>query len=271
MELRLTRKPSLGKPRRSRTSGSAVAQPIYDTIGDGYAQRRRADPRIAAMISTALGPARSVINVGAGTGSYEPTDRQVLAVEPSGLMIAQRSPAAAPCVLAAAENLPVGDGAFDAALAVLTIHHWADWRRGLAEMRRVARDRIVLLTFDPEAANFWLTRDYFPELMSLDRRIMPPLAALATVLGQSTAQPVPVPHDCVDGFFGAHWRRPEVYLDPAARRSMSPFAHIDAGPGLAKLAADLDSGAWRDRNADLIGRNALDIGYRLLTWTFDGA
>lgn len=238
----------------------------YDTIGEGYARRRRPDPRIAAAILAALGPARSVINVGAGAGSYEPTDRAVLAVEPSALMIAQRSADAAPCVQGSAEALPAADGAFEAAMAVLTIHHWSDWRAGLREMRRVARDGVVLLTFDTEGADFWLWRDYFPELLALDRRIMPPLQAMADELGPFEARVVPIPHDCVDGFLGAFWRRPEVYLDPTARRSMSSFAKIDAQDGLARLAADLESGAWRARNADVLDRDSLDVGYRLLLW-----
>lgn len=238
----------------------------YDTIGEGYAGRRRPDPRIEKAVASALGDAGSVINVGAGTGSYEPTDRTVLAVEPSNVMIRQRSSGAAPCLRASAESLPVADGAFDAAMAVLTIHHWSDWRRGLRELRRVARRRIVLLTFDNDAADFWLTRDYFPELLALDRKIMPSLDALAAELGAFESTPVLVPHDCRDGFLGAYWRRPEIYLDPAARRSMSSFAKIDADSGLSKLARDLETGVWRERNAAILDLDALDLGYRLLVW-----
>ena len=245
-----------------------MPESIYDGIGEGYARRRRPDPRIAAAIVAALGDARTVVNVGAGAGSYEPADRTVQAVEPSETMIAQRPADAAPCVRASAEALPFDAGAFDAAMAVLTIHHWSDWRLGLREMRRVARRRIVLLTFDTEACDFWLTRDYFPDLMTLDRKIMPPLPALARELGAVHATPVPVPHDCVDGFLGAYWRRPHVYLDPVARRSMSSFARIDADDGLQRLARDLDSGAWQARNDDLLAHDALDIGYRLLRWEF---
>jgi SAM-dependent methyltransferase len=241
-----------------------MAEATYDTIGQGYALRRRPDPRIAAAINSALGSAHSVINVGAGTGSYEPTDRIVLAVEPSDLMIGQRPPGAAPCLRGSAEALPANDGEFDAAMAVLTIHHWSDWRLGLSEMRRVARCRIVVLTFDIEASNFWLS-DYFPEL-KLDSRIMPSLDALAEELGPFASTPILIPHDCSDGFLGAYWKRPEIYLDPAARRSMSPFARIDATEGLRKLADDLESGAWHKQNADLLAADALDLGYRLLSW-----
>lgn len=244
-----------------------MAEARYDAIGEGYAQRRKPDPRIAAAIVAALGDARTVVNVGAGTGSYEPGDRAVQAVEPSETMIRQRPAHAAPCVRASAEALPFPDGSYDAAMAILTIHHWSDWRAGLREMRRVAR-RIVLLTFDVEAAHFWLTRDYFPALAALDREIMPALGDLTGELGAPRITPVPIPHDCEDGFLGAYWRRPDVYLDPLARRSMSSFARIDAEDGLARLARDVESGAWRQRYAGLLGLDALDVGYRLLVWEF---
>lgn len=238
----------------------------YDRIGGGYARRRQADPRIAAAIVAALGDASSVVNVGAGAGSYEPADRVVQAVEPSEVMIAQRAPNAAPCVQGGAESLPFEDASFDAAMAVLTIHHWTDWRAGLREMRRVSRGRVVLLTFDVEASDFWLTCDYFPALKALDERIMPKLGEMTEALGASEATVVPVPHDCVDGFLGAYWRRPDVYLDPVARASMSSFARIDAEAGLKRLAEDLESGGWRTRYGDLLQRDALDVGYRLLVW-----
>lgn len=243
-----------------------MSEPRYDSIGAGYARRRRPDPRIAAAIEAALGDARSVVNVGAGTGSYEPADRDVQAVEPSEVMIAQRPGDAAPCVRASAENLPFADASFDAAMAILTIHHWSDWRAGLREMARVARRRVVLLTFDVEAPEFWLTRDYFPALAALDRQIMLRLGDMASELGAFRAVPVPVPHDCVDGFLGAYWRRPEVYLDPAARGSMSSFARIDSAEGLQRLARDVESGAWAKRYGDLLTLDALDVGYRLLVW-----
>lgn len=245
-----------------------MSDAIYDAIGAGYARRRRPDPRIAAAITAALGDARTIVNVGAGTGSYEPADRIVQALEPSDTMIAQRAPSAAPCMRGSAESLPFDAGAFDAAMAVLTIHHWSDWRAGLREMRRVARRRVVLLTFDTEASDWWLTRDYVPELIALDRRIMPRLRDLAAELGEFRATPVPIPHDCVDGFLGAYWRRPHFYLDPIARGSMSSFAKVDAAEGLQRLARDLESGAWRARYADLLDREELDVGYRLLRWEF---
>lgn len=245
-----------------------MPQATYDTIGEGYALMRRPDPRIAAALNSALGTSRTVINVGAGAGSYEPTDRIVVAVEPSDLMISQRSRGAAPCVRGRAEVLPVQDRSFDAAMAVLTIHHWPDWRLGLRELRRVARHRVVLLTFDTEASNFWLTRDYFPELLRLDQQIMPLLDALAEELGAFEATPVLVPHDCSDGFLGAYWRRPKAYLDPISRRSMSPFGKIDAREGLDRLFHDIGTGVWYGRNAHILTLDTMDLGYRLLTWTF---
>ena len=208
---------------------------LYDTIGRGYAAYRRPDPRIAARITDALGPARSIVNVGAGTGSYEPADRRVAAVEPSAEMVRQRAPGAAPAILGSAEHLPFGDGSSDAALAVLTIHHWPDWRAGLREMRRVARDRVVLLTWDPEHPGFWLVQDYFPEIVEMDLLTMPSMAQMESVLGPVDVRPVPVPADCTDGFLGGYWRRPERYLDDGARGAISAFAKLrDPRPGLRR-------------------------------------
>jgi SAM-dependent methyltransferase len=237
---------------------------IYDEIGKDYARARKPDSRIEAAILAALGDAQSVINVGAGAGSYEPCDRKVLAVELSETMIRQRPQGAAPCVQSAAEFLPVGNASFDAAMAVLTIHHWSDWRRGLSEMRRVARRRVVLLTFDPDASWFWLTADYFPEIVKLDRGRMPSLREVIDVLGAQEVVPVPIPHDCTDGFLGAFWRRPEAYLNHSVRRSMSCFSRIDEARGLAALDEDLRSGRWRTRNAHLLSLESMDIGYRLV-------
>ena len=245
--------------------GAARAGAIYDEIGRTYASTRRPDPRVEAAIRLALGDAASVVNVGAGAGSYEPP-QTVLAVEPSAAMIAQRPAGAAPAVQAAAEQIPLADGACDAALAVLTIHHWADPQRGVREMRRVA-GRVVILTWDPDHAEaFWLVRDYLPESAALDRRRMPAIGAVSAWMGGAEVMPVPVPHDCVDGFFGAFWRRPEAYLDPRVRAGMSNLRRL--GPpvdrAVAALRADLASGAWRERNRDLLGLDELDLGYRLL-------
>jgi SAM-dependent methyltransferase len=203
--------------------------------------------------------------VGAGAGSYEPVDRRVLAVEPSPEMIRQRPPGSAPVIQASATALPFPDGAFDATLAVLTVHHWPDRARGLAELRRVARDRAVILTWEPDAAPFWLVDDYFPELVALDRASFEPLDALRRLLGPIEVRPLPIPHDCVDGFLGAYWRRPEAYLDAAVRGAISTFTKLaDVEPGLARLRRHLEDGTWRRRNAALLERRALDLGYRLV-------
>jgi SAM-dependent methyltransferase len=234
----------------------------YDRIGIHYAQLRRPDPRIAKTIYDALGSARTVLNVGAGTGSYEPTDRQVTAVEPSPEMIRQRNPAAAPAIQAGAGDLPFGDKSFDAAMAILTIHHWPDKEAGLREMRRVTRGRIVLLTHDP-AHRPWLT-DYLPELAALDDAQMPSMPDYEKWLGRVQVMPVPVPHDCSDGFLYAYWRRPAAYLDPHIRSGSSSFWAIRADAGLEKLRRDLDSGEWERRYAGLLACDAYDAGYRLV-------
>jgi SAM-dependent methyltransferase len=237
----------------------------YDSIGGAYSKHRRPDPRIAAAIRDAIGDAASLLNVGAGTGSYEPTDLGVVAVEPSSVMVAQRSRGSAPAVRATAESLPFADDAFDVVLAVLTIHHWNNRRRGLEECGRVARRRVVFFTWDPQSAGFRLMQEYLPETLVLDRRIFPSAADVANVLGDLDVRPVPIPADCVDGFLGAFWRRPAAYLDPNVRRGMSSFSLIpDAAASLARLERDLESGAWTERHANLLECSSLDIGYRIL-------
>ncbi len=240
---------------------------IYDKIGVTYSQARRPDPRIGARIAAALGDATSVLNVGAGPGSYEPP-QTVLAVEPSPIMISQRPPGAAPAVQARAEELPVADHAADAVMALLTVHHWSDLAAGLAELKRAARRRIVVLTWDQEVCReFWLLREYLPEAAAFDDARATPIDQLAALLGGARVEPVLVPHDCSDGFAAAYWRRPAAYLDPAVRASMSMLAQTGddvLGPGLRRLAADLESGRWQDRHADLLARQEFDGGYRLL-------
>ncbi|HKP20826.1 MAG TPA: class I SAM-dependent methyltransferase [Thermoleophilaceae bacterium] len=206
------------------------------------------------------------MNVGAGAGSYEPEDLDVVAVEPSEVMIAQRPEGGAPVVRAVAEALPFEDGSFDAAMAVLSDHHWPDRARGLAEMRRVAR-RVVLLTFDPATIHdSWLVSEYFPcaaDIMTEAFR----LEEIVGYLGGARVEPVPVPHDCTDGFFHAYWRRPHAYLDPRVRAGISAFAQMDDGcveEGVRRLRADLESGAWERRHTDLLDLDELDRGYRLL-------
>jgi SAM-dependent methyltransferase len=239
--------------------------PLYDTIGASYTVTRRTEPRIAAQVWAALGDAQTVLNVGAGTGSYEPPGRDVTAVEPSAVMRAQRLASAAPCVGAAAESLPFEDQSFDAAMAVATIHHWQDPIAGLREMRRVAR-RVVVFTYDASDPDlFWLNRDYLPEFAGLwDGR--PSVTELARAIG-ARLEPVLIPWDCADGFYEAYWRRPEEYLDEHVRRGISIWARV--GPdaeqrAVRSLRDDLASGRWAERNRDLVDLDAAELGLRLL-------
>lgn len=245
---------------------------VYDRIGQGYRTTRRPDPRIAGQIHTALAGTSSVLDVGAGAGSYEPTSTTV-AVEPSAVMIAQRPAEAAPCLRGVAEALPLADGSVDAALAVLTIHHWSDLAAGVAELRRVARRRIVVLTWDQAVLReFWLLRDYLPAATAVSDLHAAAVADLHELLPGARVETVPVPHDCLDGFGAAFWRRPEAYLDPAVRAGISMLAQADPAfltDGLTRLADDIDSGRWRERHADLLERDALDAGYRLFVTDID--
>lgn len=239
---------------------------LYDSIAEAYLQFRQPDRRIQRAICSRLDGIASVVNVGAGTGSYEPRDRFVVAVEASMIMIRQRSAAAAPAVQGVAEDLPFEDAAFDGSTAILTAHHWTDWHRGVRELARVSRRRVVLLTWDPSAAGFWLVNDYFPGLLEVDRRIFPSIDGLASELGRTRVEPVEIPHDCSDGFLGAYWRRPHEYLRPAVRQAISTFSRLpDADVGLARLRRDLQSGEWHRRHGDLLSRDRLDLGYRLVS------
>ena len=238
---------------------------LYDKIGGGYSGQRQSDPRIAAAIKGAVGGCDSILNVGAGTGSYEPASRFVVAVEPSRVMIAQRPVGAAPVVQGRAEALPFPDCSFEAVLGILTVHHWKDQARGLAECARVARTKVVLLTNDFDVcANFWLF-DYFPELLRADRHIFPNIARFEDALGSLETIAVPIPADCRDGFLGAYWKRPSAYLDPIVRESISTFSKIgNVDSQLARLESDIVSGAWEQPYRSLIGLEALDLGYRIL-------
>jgi SAM-dependent methyltransferase len=238
---------------------------LYDKIGGTYSGRRQSDPRIAMAIESAIAGCQSILNVGAGTGSYEPASRFVVAVEPSRIMIAQRPVGAAPVVQGCAETLPFPDCSFDVVLAILTVHHWKDQATGLSECFRVARTTVVLLTIDMEVCeNFWLF-DYFPELLHVDRHIFPNIARFENALGSLETIPVPIPADCRDGFLGAYWKRPSAYLDPVVRESISTFSKIgNISPQLARLESDIVSGAWEQRHLRLMGLEALDLGYRIL-------
>ena len=240
---------------------------VYDDIGDGYARRRRPDPRIARLVTQALGDAETVINVGAGTGSYEPEDRVVVAVEPSSTMVRQRPRSSAPVIRAAAEALPAEDRTFDVATAFLTIHHWQDRAAGYRELRRVA-DRTVVLTYDPDVhAQLWLVQEYVPEVAELDRRRGFTLAEVVDALEPADIVPVPIPADCTDGFLMAFWRRPEAYLDPTVQQTTSGLAFSDPTrlrQGLDRLRADIASGAWHERHGELLERDTFDAGLRLI-------
>jgi len=239
----------------------------YDRIGTVYARHRRPDPRVAQQIGAALGDAATVVNVGAGTGSYEPVDRTVVAVEPSLVMIDQRPAISAPVVQAVAERLPFGDGVFDAAQAVLTVHHWVDPIAGLAEMARVAR-RVVVLTFDPVAhKSFWFFDDYIPESASLPSTNTVDPDLVAEVIGADRIEIVPVPADCVDGFNWAFWNRPQAYLDPEVRACMSGLALLDddlVARRMEKLRGDLEDGTWQGRHGHLLDLDSIDGGLRLV-------
>ena len=247
---------------------------LYDRIGHGYAAFRKPDERIASAIDAALEDSHSVVNIGAGTGSYEPMDRAVLAIEPSESMIRQRREDAAPCIRGVAESLPLNSDSVDAAMAVLSAHHWAGLEQGLCEMARVARKRVVLLTWIPDSAPFWLTQEYFPEILAHDRMVFPDSFALTELLeriiGRTRITPVLVPHDCTDGFLCAYWRRPEFYLCEERRRAISSFAKIDAENGITRLCSDLSSGLWTERNSSLLQLDSMDVGYRIICCEIGG-
>lgn len=245
---------------------------LYDEIGVGYTDFRRPDPRLAASIHAALGDADSVVNVGAGAGSYEPAGHSVVAVEPSLAMIRQPPTGSAPVVQAGATDLPFRDGAFAAAMAVLTVHHWPERARGLAELARVVRERIVIVTWDPAAPGFWLVDDYFPEIAEIDRRILPPMEEFRAALDDIEVRPLPVPHDCTDGFLAEYWRRPHAYLDAGVRGAISSFSKIsDVDSGLARLRSDLADGTWERRHGHLLRQSEATLGYCMVIADRGGA
>ncbi|MCX8563978.1 class I SAM-dependent methyltransferase [Mycolicibacterium mucogenicum] len=239
----------------------------YDETGLTYASTRQPDPRIGAAINAALAGMASVANIGAGTGSYEPA-QTVIAVEPSRVMINQRRTDAASAVQAVAEHLPLRSASVDASVAVLTVHHWRDLKRGITELIRVARRRVAILTWDHDTfKEFWLLRDYLPAAAATDAQLAVPISTLMSLLGEATAIPIPVPHDCTDGFGGAYWRRPHAYLDETVRAGMSLCALTpkhQLEEGLSRLATELNTGEWHLKYAHLLNLPELDLGYRLL-------
>lgn len=243
--------------------------PAYDRMGLNYSDVRRADPRFETAIWGALGDAQKVLNIGAGAGSYEPRDREVVAIEPSPAMIAQRPPGATPAIQAVAESLPLGDESVDATMGVFTMQHWDDVERGLAEVLRVTRERLVFLTLDLDVTEeMWLCRDYLPEIIEHDRRSFPSIERLEAVLPNTQVDEVVVPGDCSDGFCVALWGRPEAHLDPHLRRASSIWHRLPddvVDRGLDRLRRDLDSGEWDRRYGPLRTQAALDVGLRLVT------
>lgn len=242
----------------------------YDTIGHGYSQTRREDPRFRAQIHAALANARTVVNVGAGAGAYEPADRHVIAIEPSDVMAAQRPRNLAPAIRASAGSLPLRDRSVDAAMAVLSVHHWDEQReKGVRELRRVARGPVVVLTYDAAtSAAMWLMADYLPEVAALDFRIFPSPEQLAEWLGGDVRiDKVPIPCDTPDWMLGSFWAHPERVLDANARAATSGFARMSANVidrVVSEVSRDLASGLWDDRYGHLRSLDALDVGLRLL-------
>jgi SAM-dependent methyltransferase len=240
----------------------------YDTIGRTYTATRRSDPRLAAQIDAALGDAQRVVNVGAGTGNYEPVQRNVVALDPSLTMLQQRPADAPPAVQGVAEALPFPDASFDAALCVLTTHHWEDLEAGLRELQRVAARQVIFFFDVSYTAELWLIDDYFPEINDLETEIRAPGSdRFAESLNVLAIEPVPVPADCVDGFGGAYWNRPERYLDPVVQEGMSSFAQLDPAiraRGTEHLRRDLETGEWDARHGHLRAETSHDLGYRIL-------
>jgi SAM-dependent methyltransferase len=221
-------------------------------------------------VHAALGEARTVLNVGAGSGSYEPRDRWVLAVEPSAIMRGQRPPGSAPVLVARAEALPFDDDSFDAAMACVTIHHWQPPQAGLAEMRRVARGSVVVFTFELDSLPEW-QQDYLAEGLAIERPRFQSIESVASALGEEVrVERIPTPADCTDGFFEAFWNRPEQLLDPAVRASQSMWALLSPGveeETVARLEADLESGAWDAEHGYLRELEEYDGALRLVVST----
>ena len=242
----------------------------YDTIGHGYARWRREDPTFAALIHAALGDARTVVNVGAGTGSYEPRDRHVIAIEPSDVMAAQRPRDLAPAVRASAGALPLRDGSVDAAMAAVTVHHWDhELEAGVRELRRVARGPVIILTYDAEVSGkMWLMAEYLPEVGALDRAIFPSTAQLAAWLGgRVRVETVPIPRDTPDAMLGSYWAHPERVLGANARAVTSGFARMPVAVVervVSEVSRDLANGVWDQRHGHLRALDTYDCGLRMV-------
>jgi SAM-dependent methyltransferase len=246
-----------------------VGDAIYDTIGRGYAGIRRSDPRLARIILDCLDGSSTVLNVGAGAGSYEPEDRSVVALEPSTLMIEQRPDGAAPVIQGMVESLPLADKSVDACMSVLSIQHWSDWQAGLAELERVARRQVVTVTIDTDAlASHWMMRDYCPEILEVHAQLFPTTDDIVAALPQSVAIPWPVPSDSTDRFLAGIWAHPELFLDPEIRRASSAWHLIPEEAkdrAIAALEEDLRTGRWDAHYCELRQQRQLDIGMRVVT------
>jgi SAM-dependent methyltransferase len=239
---------------------------IYDNIGHNYSVTRCTDPKIAKQLYDELHGATRIVNIGAGTGSYEPENIELVAVEPSSVMISQRKVGSHRVEQAFAENLPFENSSFSHAMTVLSMHHWQDRARAFREINRVATEKFVAITWDPKSDPFWLTREYFPEIYEMDKTIFPDLEELADFFDEVTIRPLQIPDDCQDGFLTAFWKRPEAYLNSKVRQAMSPFSKIkNLSEGLQKLEDDLASGAWARNNRDILDSSYLDVGYRLIS------
>jgi SAM-dependent methyltransferase len=239
---------------------------LYDDIGNDYSLTRCTDPKIAKQLYAELYGATRIVNIGAGTGSYEPEDADLVAVEPSSVMISQRKAGSHRVEQAFAETLPFEDKSFSHAMTVLSMHHWQDRARAFQEINRVATEKFVAITWDPKSEPFWLTRDYFPEIYEMDKLIFPDLEGLNEYFDDVTIRPLQIPSDCQDGFLTAFWKRPEAYLKSQVRQAMSPFSKVrNLSEGLQKLEADLASGVWARNNHAILGLSDFDVGYRLIS------
>jgi len=239
---------------------------LYDNIGISYSVTRCTDPIIAKQLYSELQGATRIVNIGAGTGSYEPENVELVAVEPSAKMIAQRKMGAHRVEQAFAEKLPFENNSFSHAMTVLSMHHWENRKRAFSEINRVATAKFVAITWDPKSDPFWLTRDYFPEIYEMDQHIFPELEELNEHFDEVKISPLQIPSDCEDGFLAAFWKRPEAYLSSQVRQSMSPFSQIkNLSEGLQRLKDDLASGAWAKNNQSILNSSFLDVGYRLIS------
>ncbi|MES1191541.1 MAG: class I SAM-dependent methyltransferase [Steroidobacter sp.] len=238
----------------------------YDNIGINYSVTRCTDPIIATELYAELKGATRILNIGAGAGSYEPDDVELIAVEPSAEMISQRKLGSHAVVKAFAEKLPFESNSFSHAMTVNSMHHWQDRALAFNEINRIAADKFVAITWDPASEPFWLTRDYFPEIYEMDKRIFPAMEEFTEYFDDVKVKPLKIPGDCKDGLLAAFWKRPAAYLSSQVRQSTSPFAKIKyLAEGLKKLEADLADGTWARNNQVILNESSLDVGYRLIT------